>query len=232
VTTLLPVHREHLRSCGLMDTTIAAAGLYSVTDPARAAQLLNWRGDAGPAPAIALPIFGFDGNVVQTVLRPDVPRIRENGSIAKYEQPFGEHHRVWFPPSGLLSHERLIDAEEPLICVEGVKKALAAIQGGRVSLSVNGVSVWHDAVHRANHKGEPGEWQLHQDLSPLRLRGRVVYIAFDGGDTTENPAVILAEARFARLLLDVGADVRLLRIPFAPKGPKVGLDDYLARVAP
>jgi hypothetical protein len=131
-----------------------------------------------------------------------------------------------------VTHARLIDATQPLVFVEGVKKALAAIQAGAAALSMQGVSVWHDPRHRAAHRSEPGEWKLHPDLAALSLRGRLVYIAFDGGDTTANPPVILAEARLARMVLDEGADARLLRIPSKPGGPKVGLDDYLAGIAP
>jgi putative DNA primase/helicase len=229
--SLLPQHREHLHLSGLTDETIAAADIASVTDPAVAATNLHWSGSDGPAPAIAYPIIGFDGSTVQVVLRPDSPRTREDGSVAKYEQPVGERHRVWFPPPALVEHSRLIDLAQPLIFTEGIKKALAAIQAGAVAVSMQGVSTWHDAAHRKAHKGEPGEWELHPDLEPLPLKGRRVYIAFDGGDTSENPPVILAEGRLARLLLDAGADVRLLRPPFEAGGPKVGLDDFLAGVA-
>ena len=225
---ILEPHRHHLAASGLSDETVVAAGLHTVADPAEAARLLNWKGESGPAPAIAFPVFGFDGSVEQTVLRPDSPRMREDGSVAKYEQPVGEHHRVWFPPSGLVSHERLADPAHPLIFVEGIKKALAAIETGGIALSMQGVSVWHDAEHRATNKGRPDEWQLHPDLEPLRLNGRLVYVAFDGCDTTENPPVILAEARLARMLLGTGANPLLIRIPFS-RG-KVGLDDYLAQL--
>jgi hypothetical protein len=225
---LLDAHRDHLRASGLTDETIAAAGIYSVSDVAEAARLLKWDGMRGPAPAIAFPVTDFNGVVVQTVLRPDTPRTREHGSVAKYEQPVGEHHRVWYPTQALVSRDQLLDVAQPLILTEGIKKALAANQAGGCAVSMQGVSVWHDAQHRDGHRGEPGEWRLHTDLAPLQLKGRRVCIGFDGGDTTTNAAVIYSEARLARMLRDAGADVRLLRIPFAPGGPKVGLDDYLA----
>jgi Protein of unknown function (DUF3631)/Domain of unknown function (DUF3854) len=226
--SLLDSHREHLRKSGLTDATIDAAGIFSVTDPAEAARLLKWKGNDGPSPAIAFPVHGFDESLTQTGLRPDTPRTRDDGSIAKYEQPLGEPHRVWFPPSALVSRELVTDLAQPLILVEGIKKALAAIQAGGAALSMQGVSVWHDAEHRAANKGKPTEWRLHRDFVSIPPRSRRVYIAFDGGDTTENPHVILAEARLARMLIDAGADVRLIRIPFAEGGKKVGLDDYLA----
>jgi hypothetical protein len=227
--TLLDAHRAQLHASGLNDKAIAAAGIYSVTDAAAAARLLKWDGRNGPAPAIAFPVTDFNAVVVQTVLRPDAPRSREDGSVAKYEQPFGEHHRVWYPPHALIPHERLLDSTQPLFFTEGIKKALAVCQAGTSALSMQGVSVWHDTEHRDGHRGEPDEWRLHPDLASLPLRGRRVFIGFDGGDTTNNVAVIYGETRLARMLLEAGADVRLLRIPFSPGGSKVGLDDHLAQ---
>ena len=222
---LLDHHREHLYESGLTD--VEKTGIYSVMDSAEAAKLLGWQSD-GPAPAIAFPVFGLDGQVVQTVLRPDNPRTRKDGSVAKYEQPLGEAHRVWFPPPGLIDRDRLLDVTQPIVITEGIKKALALTQVGRGAISMQGVSVWHDAEHREEHKGEFHEWILHPDLKQLPLKGRTVYIAFDGGDTTDNPPVILAEARTARLFMEQGAHVYLLRIPYQRGGPKVGVDDYLA----
>src|SRR5260370_42400953 len=108
---LLPGHREHLHKSGLTDETIAAAGVYSIVDPTEAARLLNWEGDKAPAPAIAFPIFGINGEIVQTVLRPDSSRVRENGSVAKYEQPLGGHHPVYFPR--LIARDRFLGSSEP-----------------------------------------------------------------------------------------------------------------------
>jgi riboflavin biosynthesis pyrimidine reductase len=85
--------------------------------------------------------------------------------------------------------------------------------------------MFHDI--QARERG--GAWKLHGDLNHVPLKGRHIYIAFDGGDTIENPQVILAEAQLARMLLDAGADVRLLRIPFTRCGPKVGLAALAAR---
>ena len=229
--TLLAHHREQLRGSGLTDATIDAAGIHSVIDKAKAAELLHWEGSEGPAPALAFPVFGFDGKIVQTILRPDTPRVREDGSAPKYEVPSGERHRIGFPPPTLVPHEQLLDPTKPLILTEGAKKGLSAIQAGVIALAASGVSVWHDAEHRRSHRGKPNEWSLHPDLAPIPVSGRTVYVGFDGGDTTGNTSVIIAEARLARLLLDAGAIVFLLRIPFQPCGPKVGLDDYLMGVA-
>ncbi len=222
---LLSHHRDHLRTSGLTAGTVAAARIHSITDQSEAGHLLNWKGD-GPAPAIAFPNFGSDGMVNITYLRPDRPR-EKDGGVIKYESPIGSEPRLYFPPAAL-APPAWSDPSEPLLLVEGVKKALAAIQSGAAAvISAQGVWAWHNV----KHKEQTGKWGLHTDFEGVPLDGRPVFIAFDGGDTTNNAPVIAAEAVLAKMLRDEGAAVHLLRIPFEPGGPKIGLDDYLAGLA-
>ena len=221
--TLLPAHVQHLRTSGLSDATIAAAQIFSITDPAEAGKILNWSGRAS-APAIAFPVFVRDGSVVTTILRPDSPHTREDGNAPKYETPVGVGPRCYFPPTPLVEPARWSNGAEAVVLTEGIKKALAGVQAGGLVISAQGTTVWHDI----EHKKKTGELRLHADLRALPLKDRDVIIAFDGGDTTGNPSVVLAEGRLASMLAKVGANVRLMRIP-APDGVKVGLDDFLAR---
>lgn len=220
---LLPHHREHLRASGLTDATIDAAQICSLIDADLAARLLGWSHD-GPVPAIAIPYWTVDGGEpTSVVLRPDTSRARADGTAPKYESPVGVAPRLYLPPEPLVSRTALLDVTEPLLLIEGVKKALAAAQYGETVLSAQGVTVWHDKPHR----DRTGQWRLHPDFAGVPLRGREVYIGFDGGDTTANPPVIEAEQRLARMLIDAGALVRVLRIPSPDRRTKVGLDDYL-----
>ncbi|MGA7743811.1 MAG: DUF3854 domain-containing protein [Polyangia bacterium] len=220
---LLPIHVQHLRTSGLSDATITAAQIYSITDPTEAGRILNWSGPAS-APAIAFPVFAPDGSVVTTILRPDSPNAREDGGAPKYETPVGVAPRCYFPPAQLVDPSRWADPSQELIFTEGIKKILAAVQAGAVGVSAQGTTVWHDI----EQKKKTNEWRLHADFRALPLKDRDVIIAFDGGDTSSNPNVVLAEARLANMLDRVGARVRLMRIP-APDGVKVGLDDFLAK---
>lgn len=224
---LLPMHREHLRASGLTDATIEAAGICSCVDPREAANLLGWNSEEGPAPAIVFPNLVHGGEVAYHLLRPDLPRVREDGTSPKYESPVATPTRLYFPPAALVTPQAYLDGQVPLLLIEGIKKALCVAQVGAnvAPISAQGVTVWHNIVV----KQASGIWQPHPDLRSLTLNGRAVFIGFDGGDTTENPAVIYAEARNAKMLLDDGAAVRLLRPPFQPGGPKVGLDDYLSQ---
>ena len=224
MSILLSHNLEHLRVSGLTDATIEAAGIYSVEDAAEAARLLNWDGDAGPVPAIAFPYFDRSGSAVLTILRPDNPFIRSDGTAPKYESPLGLAPRLYFLAPTLVSPDQWTDSSRPLFLVEGIKKALAAVQVGTSAvISAQGVTVWHDI----EHKKKTGQYRLHPDFGGIPLGGRVVFIGFDGGDTSSNAPVIAAEARLARMLLDAGARVRLLRIPSQVGGPKVGVDDFL-----
>src|SRR5262245_6773754 len=195
---LLAHHREHLRQSGLTDATIETAGIYSVIDAGEAARLLNWNGGGGPAPAIALPNLSPAGAGRFTILRPDEPFRRNDGSAPKYETPLGSEPRPYFPPAGLVSPNAWTNPGVPLLAVEGIKKALAAAQVGPAAISAQGVNVWHDVPA----KDKTGLYRLHRDLTALPLSGRDVFVAFDGGDTTNNPHVILAEARLAQMLLN------------------------------
>jgi len=216
---LLDQHRDHLRTSGLTDETIAAAGIYSVTAGDEAGRLLGWSGPA-PAPAIVFPYFDEVGDTVMHILRPDTPR-QKDGKSVKYESPIGISPRLYFAPESIMKGS-LEDIGRPLFLVEGIKKSLKMVQSSALVISAQGVSVWHDIAVRKETKGRV----LHADLNGIPLAGRVVFVVFDGGDTTVNPPVIEAEAQLAKMLLDAGADVRLLRIPH-PGGAKMGIDDFL-----
>src|SRR5262249_19592738 len=96
---LLQHHRDHLRTSGLSDETIAAAGIFSVTEGDEAGRLLGWSGPA-PVPAIVFPYFDKYGDKVMNILRPETPRQNE-GKLVKYESPIGVPPRLYFPPESL-----------------------------------------------------------------------------------------------------------------------------------
>jgi len=223
---LLRSHREHLLQSGLTDETIKAAEISSQTDPRRVAKDLGWAG-AGPAPSIAFPVFNRKGQIVMTIHRPDTPHRRANGEQGpKYESPKDQAPRLYFPPLPLVAKRAFIEPSLPILITEGIKKALCVAQTKLVApIGAQGVNLTHDGPH----KEQTGEYRLHPDFMGVAIKKRRALIAFDGGDTSNNVQVILAEARLARMLLDVGASVRLIRIPCKTPGRKVGIDDYLAR---
>lgn len=216
-------HLDHLRTSGLADDTIAAAGFYSVDDASEAGRLLGWDGD-GPAPALAIPYFDRSAGVTMTILRPDHPRERD-GKVVKYESPLNVSPRLYFVPAAITSPARYTSAAEPVFLVEGIKKALKLAEQGAIAISAQGTTVWHSITTKRSEK----HWQLHEDFESVPLADRVTFITFDGGDTTSNVAVILAEARLARMCMDEGGRTWLIRVP-SNGDKKMGIDDYLASV--
>jgi uncharacterized protein DUF3854 len=235
-------HRQHLHASALNDKTIAAAGVWTEENQHVAGRLASWAKRACTSklvPCLVLPNFGLDGTISYYYLRPDEPvpffdRKRRRWKAAKYITPKGlRPQRLYFPP--IVSRAAFLDVIMALFLTEGIKKALLLAQtSGLPAVSAQGTWMFHNAVLRRSSN----KWELHLDFGPVPLRGRLVFIVYDGADTTFNGGVIRAEARNARLLMDAGADVRLIRIPFklpsdffVQRGEyeKVGIDDYLAR---
>jgi putative DNA primase/helicase len=73
---LLPRHLQELRASGLTDDTIRAACIYSVTDPAEIARLLNWKKPpSGFGACLVFPYLDLDGKPTGYVaIKPDRPR--------------------------------------------------------------------------------------------------------------------------------------------------------------
>lgn len=219
---LLAQHLRQLEASGLNPTTIAASGLESLTDAAEAGRRLGWAGH-GPVPSLSIPHFVVGGERDGYVLRPDTPHVRKDGRAPKYERAIGVKPRPYAPP--FLPRE-LYGGAAPLIFTEGEKKALKLAQTdpSLAVIGLAGVTQGHDVEARRDGAG----YVLHADILALPLMRRVAYIVFDS-DVVSNPHVLLAEAQLARMLLDQGMDVRLVRIPSPPGGGKAGIDDHLAQ---
>jgi putative DNA primase/helicase len=111
-----------LERSGLSQEQVAAAGLYSLSDPYKAAQLLGRKSPLSKhAPFLAFPFrdpetWKLNGYVR---LKPDRPR-KALGTKVKYESPIGQPNRPFFPPG---VREALADPKAALIFTEGEKKS-------------------------------------------------------------------------------------------------------------
>ena len=164
--------------------------------------------------------------------KPDQPRVetREDGTERpiKYEHPRqtagrsfwlrvptetdadgsgGEFWRTW-----------QATPELPLVVTEGAKKAGALLSLGVPALALPGI--WNGCPKDAG-----GDHQLHPDLTPAMMNGRVVMVAFDHAEGRAAGHIRAASSTLARLLYQAGA--RTVRIG-TPPGPEKGIDDYLA----
>lgn len=216
---LLPHHLAHLRTSGLADNTITAAGIYSETDPKKVAALLGRAKSFSTfAPAIVFPYKTATGANGYYRVRPDTGRRDRNDKAVKYESPVELPNQIYLPP-GVADY--LQNASQELLITEGEKKSLAATQEGFPCIGLVGV---YGFVVR-------GHKRLIPDLEAIDWRGREVRIVFDS-DLSTNPNVQTAEALLAKLLTDRGAKVRCVRLPDGPLGDdgqptKIGLDDFI-----
>lgn len=224
---LSDAHREHLRSSGLSDESIALNGFYSERDGGSIASILSWRSwPRGKGDVIVIP-FSLPGQTEPFFarVRPDKPRTNEKtGKVIKYEQPKDTPVAPYFP-ARTRTLGWLEDTSKPLVLTEGEKKAALLDQLGYATIGATGVSCFHDAQHRNEHD----EYKLHALIAKhATIAGRVCFVAFDS-DAAENDQVMRAADVLAAMLRGAGAgDVRFVKIP-AGDGQKLGIDDYFVR---
>ena len=199
-----PNHLADLRSSGLSDATIQAAGIYSETDLGRLTRILGWNNvPRKMSPSLVFPYFGIDGANGYCRIKPDDPRVCQ-GKPVKYESPKGRPNQAYLPPGNRC---RLDDGQEMLLITEGEKKSLALDQAGFVTVGLVGVWGWKVARQQ----------RLLPELETLPWRGREVRIVFDS-DVRHNPDVQNAETMLAAVLRRAGACVRVVRLPDGPAG--------------
>jgi AAA domain/Domain of unknown function (DUF3854) len=217
-------HLQSLFASGLTRETIGAARIRSVSAE-EARRILGQ--DCGPG--ILFPYQGTrrqDGREFERI-KPDHPRVREDGKSAKYLSPTRklnpDGNRLYVPAT--LSPTILADPSSRLIITEGEKKTLAAIQAGFSALGLAGVWAWRK-------RDDDDQSQPIDDLIRVQWRGRCVFIIFDS-DAAVNKNVQAAERAFKHDLERRGARVYVVRLPeptFEEAqiwGPKLGLDDLL-----
>ncbi len=232
---VLPQHLADLRKSGLTDVQIVACGFYSETDPHKVIAVLgahlSTRGAAGYGACLVIPYFAPDGTPTGYArLKPDRPRKdkKKDSKPVKYESPAGQPNRAYVPPG---TRAALADAGVPLLVTEGEKKGAAADQHGFPCVALSGVWAWQLKRPKDEQGRGTGSRELIADLAAVVWKGRRVVIVFDS-DIESNEQVKWAEWHFAEALREVGADVRVIRLPAGAGGEKVGLDDYLVAHGP
>lgn len=225
---LLDRHAAELRASGLSDAQARAAGVYSETDPAAVAALLNWKHPAvALGPCLCFPFPAAAGEAPYATVKPDRPRTKGDKPV-KYESPAGRPLRAYVPPG---TRAALADPSAPLVVTEGVKKALKADQEGFPCVGLAGVYGWCQKRRVGADGKKAGPRALTPDLAAVAWRGRLVTILFDS-DAVTNPDVRRAERFLGETLAAAGAVVAVARLKPAADGAKVGLDDYLLTHTP
>lgn len=138
----------------------------------------------------------------------------------RYEQPLGTMNDVYLPPLLNLSWEIILaDPKLEINITEGEFKAASACAVGIPTLGLGGVDVW-----RSKKRGV----DLLPALGRTNWNGRTVTICFDS-DAATNPNVVRAQVSLSHELSARGALPRIVSLPAADDGTKLGLDDYLVR---
>lgn len=222
---LSPQHYNELIASGLNEATIRSAQLYTETDAAAIAKILNWKQTAHRlGPCLVIPFFNLDGQRLDYQrIKPSHPRTHDNGKIIKYESPVGQPNHTYFPAytRSALRHPLL-----PVVFTEGEKKSLRADQERIACIGLVGVWGWMVKRDR-DPSGRPiGPRQLTAELQSIPWRKRKVAIVFDS-DAATNPQVALAQTCLATALSRHHARVHIVQLPPAPNGDKCGLDDFV-----
>jgi len=213
--SFLPQHVAKLKSSAVSADTKLARGYQTVTELATLERAGFTKGQRR-VPGILIPLHGVDGRTAGYQYRPDEPRVFRGRTI-KYDSPKGQRMVLDVPPA---CHQWLDYPATDLWVTEGPIKADAAATAGLCCIALLGVSSWR-GTNRDGGKAALPDWEQ------IALNGRRVVLAFDS-DALDNPMVWDALKRLGEFLSRRDAKVGYLRLPAAPDGSKVGLDDALA----
>jgi hypothetical protein len=215
---LFPQHQKLLRASAI-SPDVARQRNYQSVDTKSRLESIDIPKAHRLVPGLLIPVYGpqsSNGEAATWQYRPDNPRIDAKGRPAKYVTAM--RGMVVDVPPGVRPH--IGDPSRPLFITEGIRKVDSAVSHGIDCLGVLGVWNWRGG----NANGGTTALAVWEYIA---LNGRDVYLCFDS-DVMVNPKVRSALLRFAGFLETRKATVRLVMLPDADDGGKVGLDDYLA----
>lgn len=199
---------DELHASGITDEIIQAAGVHAVTAE-QAAVLLGW--ERCPSGGLAYPYYKLDGTK-------DGVRIKLAKPLAKrkYETPKGAKHRLYIPP---VAWNLLTSSTDPVYYVEGEKKLLSLLARGLPAVGLPGLYAPTAAKIGSD---DP----MAAVLDNIPMAGRRAIIIFDS-DIHHNRQIEQAAEKLSVQLIQMGADVLIVRLPPNADGSKQGVDDFL-----
>ncbi len=217
VGSLSDSHRDLISSSGITDEVCQARGYRTATTEA---ELGNYEFATTQriVPALVMPIRSIDGKVVSYQIRPDQPRTCR-GQVAKYEVPHGSKLPIDVPPS---CRDRLLEGDDAIYIVEGVRQADAAASHGLCCINTLGAG-----IHPGSNTKEAKNLLAREEWNNIPLSGRQVILAFSSVVTSDSHR-LTALRRLAEFLQERGAIVKVIEFESEADGSPVGLDDYLA----
>jgi hypothetical protein len=218
--TLDDLARAKWRSSGLSDEHAQKLNLKPVTGEEMASLAPGLKRLGG----VVIPYFAPDGKVseffrVRYLEQPTGFAAAVKKQL-RYEQPAGTLVDAYLPPLLPFTWEVIFaDPKLEITITEGEFKAASACSVGIATLGLGGVDSW-----RAKKRGI----DFLPNLAKIVWQGRRVNITFDS-DAASNENVVRAQLALSRELSARGALPRIVSLPSADDGTKLGLDDYLVR---
>ncbi|AFY31611.1 VapE domain-containing protein [Calothrix sp. PCC 7507] len=215
-------HWEEWKKSAVSDVIIKLV-LKSVHDSREVDKILNrnnrrrWKHSNELVPAWCVtgvsPLTG-ESTLEGVQVKPDTPRIGEDGKPLKYEGAKDYDTAPLFLNTGIEDYWLNIyqDILQPIIITEGAKKAGAGLSIGLPTISLPGVST-------CRKKG-----RLHRNLELFAKLGRTFYVCFDNDILHKRP-VQDGLLGLARELAAKGSKVMVMQLP---DGDAKGMDDYIA----
>lgn len=134
----------------------------------------------------------------------------------RYVQPAGTVNDIYLPPF-INWQKTAATAEAPIIITEGELKAACSTLHGLPTIGLGGV--W-------SFKSTRNLLPYLPVFKEFKWQDRPVYIIYDS-DAASNGQVMLAEQALCRVLMELGARPRIVRLPSLCPPEKTGLDDFL-----
>ena len=186
--TLLPQHEKLITDSAISPDVVQARGYRSVEKKSEL-KVLGFSESQCRVPALLLPVWGVNGEIVNYQIRPDNPRIDKKGKVVKYETPAESRMYLDVPPT---ARPFLGKPDRPLFITEGIRKADAAVSHGLCCIALLGVWSWRGT-------NEDGGKVALSDWEHIALNDREVYLVFDS-DVMTKPAVYQALTRLKAFL--------------------------------
>jgi hypothetical protein len=206
--------RMLLEESGIEPKVVETRGYRTIAAKAELERLGFGRAQCS-VPALLIPIYSPRGEISTYQVRPDEPRINQEGKPVKYETPSGSRMALDVHPS---MRELLGNPSVPLFITEGTKKGDAMTSRSLCTVSLLGVWNWRG-------KNEHGGKATLPEWEDIALNGRQVNVVFDS-DVIIKPQVHKALSRLKAFLESRGAEVRIVYLPHAEGGKKQGIDDF------
>lgn len=213
---LLPHHAHMLADSAIAPEVAKARGYWSATKKAELKRL-GFSDAQCCVPALVIPIFNAQGEVVLHQIRPDTPRANRRGRQVKYETPTRALMTVDIPPA---ARAQIRNPKRPLFITEGIKKGDSAVSHGLTCVALIGVWSWRG-------RNDDDSLTALAAWDEIHLKEREVYIVFDS-DVMQQDNVYKALKRLKTFLESRHANVKVIYLESRTDGGKVGLDDFFA----